>query len=389
MRRSYETADSQAIWAKQFVGTAFSIAMLITLAGCGSDDSTPTGERQPDPTPRQITIAGTAAGGIFDPGPAIGGDSSLWMNYSEVDAHPDDARLPVVNSRLAKSLDGGLSWDDIGAVNLREPITLPAPNDAIPAAWIHEVARLAYDEYAPAGTEWKLIWHRYLTIYNGAKLRLFEHGWMGLRSAPSPEGPWSDERKLFTGLGYDTANDVTIGAPEFPLHNVFPAASDLGEIVLYTEPALLVRPEGIYVAMLGATMDSGKIVLLRCSHDFSSVEYLGAFLDGSEAAQFGAEFDGFSAPEFAETDSATYLMVTLTEPPGGLYRGCLVFEIESLADATVVRQGGDPVVIESVFGDAGSFNGACGYLPTGILYSQYFPGEDPEFRIFDSGKTLQ
>jgi len=100
-------------------------------------------------------------------------------------------------------------------LNLAEPILLPPPNEALAAAWSHEVGRLVHDEFAPAGTEWKLMWHRYLTVYNGAKLRLFEHGWISLRSAPSPEGPWSAERKLFTGLGYDTANDVTIGAPEF------------------------------------------------------------------------------------------------------------------------------------------------------------------------------
>jgi hypothetical protein len=50
------------------------------------------------------------------------------------------------------------------------------------------------------------------------------------------------------------------------------------------------------------------------------------------------------------------------------------------------------MVFESVFGTTGSFHGACGYTEassgSGIIYSEFFPGDVPEFRLFGSHKTL-
>ena len=256
---------------------------------------------------------------------------------------------------------------------------------------MHEVSRLVYDPFAPAGTEWKLLWHRYLSMWMGNNLRLFEHGWMGLRTAAAPAGPWSAERKLFTGIGYDTVNDATIGAPEFRPDALFPGAAALGSCALFTEPALLVQVDGIYVAMLCGSLPGSKVVLLRCAHDFSTVEYLGDFLTDVDAALIDPGYDGFSAAELVETDKGIYLMVTPTVPGDG-YRGCLVFVVTDLGTATLARSGNTPTVVESVFGTPGSFNGACGYTDaasgSGIIYSEFFPGEVPEFRLFGSGKML-
>ncbi|MFQ5512447.1 MAG: hypothetical protein ACE5EO_11435 [Candidatus Krumholzibacteriia bacterium] len=214
-----------------------------------------------------------------------------------------------------------------------------------------------------------------------------------MREAGSPGGVWSPERKLFTGSRYDPVNDPTIGPPEYPLHAMFPGPGQLGASAFLSEPALLARPEGIYVAMTSEGPLGGKVLLLRCAHDFGSVEYLGDLVVDSDAAALGTAYDGFSAPELVETAQGIYLVVTPTEPPFDLYRGCVVLRITSLATATVARSGGKVVVVKSVSGDAGSFNGACAYSPSlstssGIIYGQFFYRSPPEFRLFASGVTL-
>ncbi|MCH7548189.1 MAG: hypothetical protein IH969_01405, partial [Candidatus Krumholzibacteriota bacterium] len=303
---------------------------LLSAFGCGSDDPVSEPDPDPAPVPFEITIAGVGPNGIFDPAPASDTSSGLWMSYSEVSAHPSEARLTVVCSRAAVSTDAGRNWTDVGVVNAAELVTLPPPDDTKPAAWIHEVSRIVYDPFATAGTEWKMIWHRYLTVFSGVPLRLFEHGWMSLRTASAPDGVWSAERKLFTGFGYDTANDVTIGPPEFPLDTLFPGVGALGSCLIYTEPAMLVRPEGIYVAMKCADLLSGKIILLLCAHDFSTVAYLGDFVTNADATLIDSGYTGFSAPEFVETTAATYLIVTPTVGDG--YRGCLVLRVDEVRD---------------------------------------------------------
>jgi hypothetical protein len=109
VRKNTRREGSQMKRPLAAIAWASSISMLIALAACGSDDSTPSGPNLPPSPRRQITIPGTALGGIFDPGPVGGSGSALWMNYSEVDAHPDDARLPIVSTRLAKPVETGFS----------------------------------------------------------------------------------------------------------------------------------------------------------------------------------------------------------------------------------------------------------------------------------------
>jgi hypothetical protein len=143
--------------------------------------------------------------------------------------------------------------------------------------------------------------------------------------------------------------------------------------------------------MLCGSLPSSKIVLLRCAHDFSALEYLGDLVSDADAPLIDPGYDGFSAAELVETGNAIYLIVTPTVPGDG-YRGCLVMIVTDLEAAAVARSDGTPIVFESVFGTVGSFHGACGYAGalsgSGIIYSEFFPGDVPEFRLFGSHKIL-
>ncbi len=337
-----------------------------------------------------IGISGIAVDeGNFDPGPTQAADDTLWMSYSHVAIAP--AGNKQIETRLAVSNDAGLSWQDQGvSVNTPSSLLFAPPNNINAIA--HEVSRLIYNPYAASvgADPWILLWHRYLSVYNGVTdIRLFEHGWIGLKSGSSPI-LLSNERKLFTGNLYNSINNGDpLGVPEYPLDVLYPAM--LGSCLVFSEPGLLPQPDGVYISMLCSEgIDAGKNILLRCDHAMNNCVYRGELINNSEAASFGA-FDGFSGSELVAVGYRNYLIVTPVSNPGGIYRGCIAFEITNLSNASLKRSNG---VAEALLTlpPQGDFNGACAYHETlsgsGIMMSQAFISESPTFRLFASGVAI-
>jgi hypothetical protein len=365
------------------------LVMVVALASCGGGG----GGSDPPATPSavELTVVGTpGTGGIFDPAPMSDGTASLWMSYSMVRPSPNLASMNQVRTRIASSADSGRTWTDLGV----DPNGLGYDDFEVPdgsggrlwATWRYEVSRLLHDPDDIPGRRWKLLWHRVLAIGSGP---IFPDSWIGISTAPAITGPWSAERKLFTGSSYNGADmDAFIGPPEFPLAAL--SGAQLGGCAVPTEPGMLARADGIYVSLQCAP--AGKIVLLRCDRAFSTCSYLGDFLAADEAAQYslsGQSLTGFSASELVEVGGTVYLIVSGYEPPLDTYRGCLVFRIADLASASLERSGGKPVLVKRVSGSGGSFNGACGYhaAASGIIYSE-LSGASPQFHLFASGIEL-
>lgn len=339
-----------------------------------------------------------ATNGIFDAAPMSDAAGGLWMSYSAVSASPHSASLTEVRTRIAQSLDNGITWRDVGV----DPNGIADPDLQVPAgdagirwaAWHFEVPSLLYDADDPdANRRWKLLWHRLLGVNIGnLTINSIENGWIGLTTAPSPSGPWSAERKLFTGSSYDPAAvDAFIGAPEFSLSRLAAGTSQLQGCVAFTEPSMAAQSDGIYVALQCAGSPE-KIVSLRCDRAFSTCSYVGDWLLATEAAQFsrtGEALNGFAAPELVSVNGVDYMIVTPYEqqPAPDTYRGCLVFGIDDWPTAALGRDSGQPAVVNRVYGSAGSFNGACGYDPratgSGILYDEY-SSDSPQFHLFAS-----
>lgn len=368
----------------------FMVAVLASCGGGGGGASDPPATKA---AATELAVAGTpGTGGVFDPAPMSDGTTSLWMSYSMVRPSPNLPAMNQVRTRIASSPDGGRSWTDLGI----DPNGLGYDDFQVPdgsggamwATWRYEVSRLLHDPDDIPNRRWKLLWHRVLAIGAGP---VFQDGWVGLATAPSASGPWSAERKLFTGSAYNSTDmNAFIGAPEFPLAALHPA--QLGACPAFTEPGILARNDGIYVSLQCAPV--GKILLLRCDRAFSSCAYLGDLLAGSEAAQFslaGQSLNGFSASELVDVGGTAYLIVTGYEPPPDTYRGCLVFRIADLATASLERSSGAPVLVKRVAGSSGSFNGACGYHAaasgSGVIYSE-FGSASPQFHLFRSGVRL-
>lgn len=359
-----------------------SVTLLVLLAAMAC---TP---RASDSRLRVPGIDALTDNGMFDPAFQRAPDGRLWMSFSAVRADSRYGRaFNAIATRLAVSDDDGRHWQDRGEVNAVEDLTVSAATQAPFARWEQEVARLLYDPYAPPATRWKLVWHRYLREYDGHAVESvprFEHGWVGLREAASPEGPWSAERKLFAGALYDARDDRVLGPPEMRLDHL----AQLSHCQAFTEPGMLAEPSGIEIVMRCANgPDHGGIVLLRCDHELRGCTYRATLLADGDAAQFGAAYTGFSGADLALGAAHAWLIVTPTSPPAESYRGCLAFRFASLSEARL-----ETTPAFELRGDAGSFNGACAYaddrVAGGIHLSQYRPLESQRFQIHATGRHL-
>ena len=360
------------------------LVIIVILSGCGGSGSSGGGTPEmeiPVVTPSlvEIPVTGIPADlGNFDPAPTVDAGGGVWMSYSHVSL--DASGLKLIETRLASSLDAGDSWMDAGlAVNPAAAFTL-GPDTV---AWAQEVSRLVYNPFAAgAGADpWIILWHRYLSLLGGGEtLRLFDNGWIGMKSGNSVM-TLGNERKLFTGALYNAANDATIGPPEVALDALDPALADC---VAFTEPGVLPKSSGIYVSLLCATAaPPGRIILLRCDHQMNNCAYLGSLIDGSEAASLDSGYDNFSASELVSVNGADYLIVSPSEAT--IYRGCAIYRIVDLDRASIERVGSGAkatAVIEA----HGDFNGACGYAEgldgSGVIMSEAFTTSVPVFRLF-------
>lgn len=351
-----------------------------------------TGPALADPRGDALTISGVgeaASGGIYDPSLAEDDTGKLWLSYSAVKPSARFGKaFNHVSTRIAYSTTAGDQWTDAGVINAAEEIQLPFPHSRLHAVWEHEVSSLAFDKHAPPASRWKLLWHRYLRVYDGSapdSRPLFEHGWIGLKTAADPRGPWSKERKLLVGRMYNDNNDNTIGPPEMRLDRLYPDRDELGKCQAFTEPGMLVKKNGIYVSLKCATGGSnGRVVVLRCDHDFQSCAYSGTPLKDVDARRYG-EYSGFSATDLADTGKRLLLIVTPTRQPAETYHGCLIFELESL-DPARLKGGAEAKPIDFVAGTPDAIGGACAYSPkagrSGVIYSEFVPDKQPHFRMF-------
>ncbi len=363
---------------------AAAIVCLALFSACSGDGTARTDSRG------RIVFDGVGEQGIFDPSLARDPESSrIWMSYSEVDnsawsTNPSYNHL--IHTRIAYSDDVSASWSDAGMiVNESFDVTITVDDSDHDGTWVHEVSALVFDPDDDPGKRWKILWHHYLWLDG---MQLFQHGWIGMKSAPSPAGPWSVERKIFVGSLYDTGSDVILGTPEVRLDQVH---ADLNGCLAFSEPGLLAANGALYLCMLGAEGSSknGRIILLRSNDSGATWTYRGTLLlNAADGPALGCH--GFSAPAMFAKDGRYYLMAT--PQVGDWYSGTTVFEIADLDSAALVRDGGVPRVITTVNGSTGSFNGAAGYIPeasgSGIIYSEAFLDEAPRFRIFMSHVNL-
>jgi hypothetical protein len=333
--------------------------------------------------PEALTFSQPGALGMFDP--SLRGDpngQTLWMSYSS------GASDFTISTRLARSDDQGATFQDQGVVVFQGNVTpLPPPTNS--GIWQYEVSNLVYDQDAPAGEKWKLMAFRYL-VAGGS--HLYQHSWMALKTSATIPSGWSSERKLFTGAGYDAADDNSIiGPPEIPLDQLAGpgGTKPLSDCAAFTEPGFLSKAGALYLAIGCATGGpSDRIVLLQLSHPAETWSYVGVLVTNADSP---AGFTGLSAAELTSVRGTDYLIVSPAASSGG-YQGCLVYQFASLAAAEIERQNGKPVLINAIPSTGAFNNGACSYDPlatqSGILYLNQTQAPASPIQIFKSFLNL-
>jgi hypothetical protein len=310
------------------------------------------------------------------------------MAYSAVNAPGD------ISTAVAVSSDNGRSWLGAASVNSATPLSVPVPATSMrcpggtcTGTLVHEVPSLIEDASDPDSTRrWKVFVHSYLVLSSGALA--YDLGYLGLFTAPLPNGPWADEGKA---LGWLSESSFSSDGAR-TLASTIPALSDC---VAFTEPGALVTDAGTLELALGCAYAVGgvphlRIELLTSTDHARTLGYVARLLDDTDAATFGSDVN---AADLFVAAGKTYLSVTPSGPTAlGFdgYRGCAILALTDEGDAVVRSDAGAPVVCRTLDGPGEPFAGACTYAEgasgVGYLLPQLIlDGGVLDFRIFSSG----
>ncbi|MEO0325542.1 MAG: sialidase family protein [Myxococcota bacterium] len=271
--------------------------------------------------------------GSYDPDLVRDPDTGrLWMVYSGVDGA---AGAGLISTHLASSDDDGRTWCHAGRVNAAAPV----PRSAQPAAlaqdaahWSHEVATLAFVPDAPAETRWWLAWNRYLHVVDAdprTEDRRFEHGWVAVRRAASPEALLgAEERKLFSARGYHADPAVEAwneAAPGGPPEQRWDRDEAFGDCLVLIEGSLLAVDGRLLWA--GTCVRRGRLDVVLASFDVATRRWSaeGTLLTPEDAEALEPRLTAFNAPDLYGVGDEVRLLVS---PVAGAYRGCLEFALD-------------------------------------------------------------
>jgi hypothetical protein len=399
----------EAFLAVAFGAAFFWIALCV---GQASAEEIPIAPNRAKPL-----VLPVSQGGIFDPSMAdTKAGARAWMSYTAVDPSP---RWPADNTRtettrLAYSDDRGATWTDTG---LRVAGIKDVAAGGKKGTWVNEVSSLVYSPEAAPAERWQLYWHHYLSFSDKGD---FSHGWIGFKSADSPENlAKAKEVKLFAGRIYKAVNDDPAGETQSPLGGapvirLDKLNKDLEYCLVLTEPGAMAAPSGVYLALTCAEPRNRSIlgmlativvrpqmrtILLKCDAPCRPGEpaawrYLGALLTEDDAAAFNAI--GFNAPDLFTENGKTYLLISpfSDKPVADAYNGCLVFPFADLDKAALARsREGRPLASLRIQGGPNTFNGACAYRASlsaaGFIYGEVAMRKSPFFQLYETQSRLR
>jgi hypothetical protein len=338
-------------------------------------------------------------GGIYDPSIEYTPDGKTgWLAYSSVtgDFKPVG---PYVHTHLARSDDHGRSWHFVTAVCPSVDGSLRRPgSDPLPGVWRYEVPSLCCDP-TDRGRQWKLFVHKY--FWTAKKDRMFDYGWIALRTAADPAGPWSEEVPLFGAGQVVLFGVIKVGRfPRDPYHQtkVDLNALDprLADAVAYSEPGTIVRDGTIYVSLsLMKPTGPDRIVLLASKDHAATWRFVNTLVDSKDARALGyASLDGSSL-------AADRGKVFLLAVPGSrrlMHDGTVALEFESLAEGRLKRNPDGSPHVAAYFAPQPSILSGLGAGQSdydehntegGLLMPQFNVRAYPEvFQIYQTGRRI-
>jgi hypothetical protein len=310
--------------------------------------------------------------GIGDPSLEFDPETGqVWLAYSWLDVVVSAAGPPpvadfAIRTHLARSADGGRSFERVDAANR---IQRRPDRRGRAGHFLHEVPTLA----RAGARDWRLAWLRYFDPLGEAR-EYAEPRLVGVRAAePASFGRTPEE---------------TLGAE-----------AALADCAGLTEPALFAEDGQLWLAASCIVFAGGtrrpereRLVLLRESA--GGFTPAGALLGAADARALGG--DRVEQADLARArDGRLLLFVTpIRERENPAHQGCVVLEVEDLAAARVRREAdGRPFVRAVVSADGNGLGpGMCTYdaaSETGVLMviTRFDLASDPPDLLFSLRRT--
>lgn len=286
-----------------------------------------------------VIFGDPAKNGIFDVSVEYGPDGIGWLAYSRVE-------LPkYVSTHLARSRDRGKTWTYVSTINASQNDTINVDGKAVPGVWRYETPTLVYDPKDDPTRHWKLYVERYFTLPPYKKgSTLHGEGWIEVKYARRPDGPWSKAERLFGSRASGSRIDLN------QLH------PDLREMKFYNELGSIALDDTLYLSMDASSTASGlgdwknhKIILIASKDHGKSWSYSGTLVDYDDASDSRYLVLTGSSP--VKEGNRLFLLVTPSGAKGlfGVknrgHDGTWIIEFEDIARAKLKRNANGKLIV--------------------------------------------
>ncbi len=293
---------------------------------------------------------------------------TLWMAYSWLNIQISNPTPPVefdlgVRTHLARSVDGGNTFEFVRAVNAME---MEAHPDTGVMGWsTHEVPSLVRESTG----NWQVLWFKYFNPFGtvvGVDERQEFLYWKTTAATPEQLG---DNSEVWAKA---LATSAAWGAPiDF---NTIP---ELADCVAQTEPGLFVFNNETYLATsclivdgTGRRADLERLVLLR--QTATNYSYVGDILTAQDSADLGVDVIQQADISLARDGSIILIVTPIILDADPSHQGCIVFDFDDFAAATLKRDSNNVAIPRTVITADGNGlgPGLCTYdanSNTGVL----------------------
>lgn len=365
-----------------------SIGCILVVLGLAVMGCAGPGKRAKDANSRfeKLTIFGDPAkNSIFDVSVEYGPDGTGWLAYSRVE-------LPkYVSTHLARSRDRGKTWTFVGAINASNNDTITVDGKSVAGVWRYETPTLVYDPQDNPARRWKLFAERYFTLPPYKKgSTLHGQGWIEVKYARRPDGPWSKAVRLFGSRASGSRIDLN------QLH------SDLREMKFYNEIGSIALDGVLYLSLDASPTDSGlgdwenrKIILIASRDHGKTWTYAGTLVDYDDASD--SRYFVLTGSSPAKEGNRLFLLVTPSGAKGlfGVknrgHDGTWIIEFEDITRARLKRDAKGKLVVLREIPVNFTTGGLSDYheqnLYGGILFPQINVNAPPD--VFQTYMTRQ
>lgn len=380
-----------------------------SFLACGGGSSAPTAVQPPtvnDPEPEtfhcnkdsscpEILIAGAphvteAFRGYGDPSLEFDeSTNTLWLAYSWLNILISDPGPPAkfdlgVRTHLAKSTDGGNTFEFVREVNI--PEIESHPDTGVQGWSIHEVPTLLKQ----SDESWQLLWFKYfnpLGTVAGVDERQEFLYWRTQLDMPENLG---DNNEVWArAAGASTSWNAPIDLNDI---------AEISDCTVMTEPALFALNDENYLASSclvvdpsGRRTDLERLVLLRENNN--GYEFVGTILDSSDAANLGVDVIQQADISVARDGGIVMIVTPIILGNNPDHQGCIVYEFDDFATASIKRgSNGQALARNVITADGNGLGpGLCTYdaaSDSGILLvivTVSLNGADVEFSLRATG----